>query len=329
MGVRTASRSVPLPDLYTVATDEQRFAPQTPLISYTEATVKRNLTRPTPAPLPEGVLTIRSTKRRAVSREELSRRRERELARIARDERTHDGRFLSRTIVDARERREELVGRTVELTEKWRDPDNPSNPFALDASVGFGRIRTHIHAEQQEWTHAQWHPSGTLVKARSAIAVERMSKALDRIAPLMAELELEFACVYDHRGRQRGFQLAVASLLPAKGPQRSILSVAAVNAERSTEELVESLLRQLVRQQQPSADGSYPLSYDVLMTHYIESYADEQESEWLRSSWSNSYWNPNRPAPSQAPPQDFTPPDPALERELEAMLAELDEEVRP
>ena len=332
MGIRTRPRLVSSSSPYEVELlplETPLETPQTPLVAYPSSALteaKRSLDRQRPTESSIDRVALRSVKRRAVSAAELEARRLRSLQELATKRETPDGRPLPRSAVNARRKREELVGRTVELSPAWRDPDNPENPFALDATFGFQRITLRAHAEQLEWSHAQWHPSGTLLKARSAEAIERMACALDLIAPLLHELELDLSCVYDHGGRRRGYPFASPLLRPS-GAQRRILSVASLDSNQTPERMVEVLLRQLVKQQHPSSDdATYALAYETLMKHYCEHYAEENEAQRLQDSWRSSYWNPSRVVAPQEAPRECVLPDATLDDELEAMLAELDRE---
>lgn len=345
MGIRTASRrrTQQLPDSYGVPLDDQpaavvatatpRVSPQTPLISYPEVAVKRSLIRPRPTESSVDRVVLSSVHRRAVSAEEIDAKRRRELQLLAQRRETPDGRPLPQRVVEARRERERLVGQTIALFPEWKDPDNQDNPFALDATFGLGRIPLKVHAEQLEWTHAQLHPSGTMLKARSAHAVERMARVLDRLTPLLQEFELELGCVYD-RGGQRFFNLLSEELISPRGRTSRVLDVAVLDSTRADgDEQLISLLRQLTKLQEHRTRESHrdggatsdtAQRFETLLNHYIESYATDDESRTLRAHWRDSHWNPHRAVFPRETPREFPLPDATINEELDAMIAELD-----
>lgn len=342
MGVRTKSRSKQLPDPYGVPLDEPavvypsatpRVSPQTPLISYPELAVKRSLIRPRPTESPIDRVSLSSVHRRAVSAEEIDAKRRRQLQLLAQRRETPDGRPLPQRVVEARRERERLVGQTIALSPEWKDPDNQDSPFALDATFGLGRIPLKLHAEQLEWTHAQFHPSGTMLKARSAHAIERMARVLDRITPLLQEFELELGCIYD-RGGQRFFNLISEELISPRGRSSRVLDVAVLDSTRADgDEQLISLLRQLTKLQERrtrenhrdgGATSDTSQHFETLLNHYIESYATDDESRNLRAHWRGSHWNPHRVVAPRESPREFPLPDATLNEALDAMIAELD-----
>lgn len=96
----------------------------------------------------------------------------------------------------------DLVGQVVKLTPEQQDCSNPLNPFALDPTFPYPRQRR--VPEQQKWSYATVHPSGTVIKAKTRRQLDELTRQMDRVAPLMEDFAIGFPVLYGLGGETRG-----------------------------------------------------------------------------------------------------------------------------
>jgi hypothetical protein len=96
----------------------------------------------------------------------------------------------------------DLVGQVLKLSPEQQDFRSVDNPLALYPDFPYPSSRR--VPEQEKWSWATVHPTGTVIKAKTRQQLDYLTRQLDRVAPLMEDFGIEFPVLYGLGGESKG-----------------------------------------------------------------------------------------------------------------------------
>ena len=179
----------------------------------------------------------------------------------------------------------ELIGKTQPLSAKWQNPDDPDNPYALDPTFGFGRLKVQLISEQHSWKHGHIHESGTILKGDNPAKLDHLAELWSKVSPVAEELGLEIGAVYDRSGLWRGYNyLSQPDFATREGSGNEAVNdyfkKTILLSSQGDERDLPLLLRGLVHTTNPIHDQSFTERYQQVIDAYCQHYP--QEADLLR-----------------------------------------------
>jgi len=174
----------------------------------------------------------------------------------------------------------ELIGKTQPLSAKWQDPDDPDNPYALDPTFGFGRLRVPLISEQHLWKHGHLHESGTVLKGNNPANLDHLAELWNKVSPIAEELGVEIGAIYDRSGLWRGYNyLSKPNFMTEEGSGNEAVNdyfkkTILLNSEGDSKDLL-PLLRGLAHTTHPIHDEAFEERYQQIVDTYCQHYPQE------------------------------------------------------